>query len=156
MGTYPSPFSCQKTPETTNQYGWVPHGSHQTIPWTILTACINDATLQQSLHYGVIGTLLRPPKGFQDMVHHHCLVPKLIIQGSPNDPVMIPVLHHHKIDPLKDNTPSDTTILNLNGALPVNWMGSAPLPWSSYGNRHPFGICNATCCIQRCDCWQET
>ena len=64
MGTYPSPLPCQKTPEMTNQHGQVPHGSHQPIPWTILAAHINNATLQQHPHHSVIGVLLRPLKGF--------------------------------------------------------------------------------------------
>ena len=63
---------------------------------------INNATLQQCPHHGIIGTLLGPPKGFQDMVHHHHLVPELVIQGSTHNPVVVlPILHHCQINPLK-------------------------------------------------------
>ena len=41
------------------------------------------------------------------MIHYHCLVPKLIIQRSTDNPVVIlPILHHHKVNPL-NNTMSD-------------------------------------------------
>ena len=153
MGTYPSPFPCQKTPKAIDQYCWVPHGPHQPISQTILAACINDATLQQHLHDGVIGVLLRPLKRFQNTVHHHCLVPKLIIQGSPRNPVMIPpILHHHKVNPL-NNTPSEFIKLNLDGVLlPVDLTGSVPLSWSSCGNKCPFRRCNATSSVWRYGC----
>ena len=55
-------------------------------------------------------------------------MPKLIVQGGPQNPVMIPpVLHHCKVDPL-NNTPLEFIELNLNGALPVDLTGSAPPP----------------------------
>ena len=75
------------------------------------------------------GTLLGPLKGFQDMIHHHCLVPELIIQGSPNNPVVIlPVLHHHKVDPLEEHV-IEVKQANFNGApyLLIQWVMS-PLP----------------------------
>ena len=147
MGNYPSSFPSQEPLEATNQHSQVPYRSHQPIPWAIFTTHVDNTMLQQCPHHGIVSVLLGPLKGFQDMVHHHCLVPKLVVQGSTRNPVMIPpVLHHCKVDPL-NNTPSEFIKLHLDGALPAGLTGNVPLPWSSYGTKHPFEKCSATSSI---------
>ena len=75
----------------------------------ILTACVNDTVPQKYPHHGVIGTLLRTSKRFQDLIHHQSLVPELVVKCYPRNPVVVPLfMHHHQVHPLW-KTPLDSS-----------------------------------------------
>ena len=102
METYPSSLSGQQTPKPPRKHGQVPHGPSRSIPGFVYDARIDNATAQQCPHHGIIRTLFRTTKRFQDAVHHQRLVPELVIECRPCNPMVIPVvMHHRQIYPLQ-------------------------------------------------------
>ena len=106
-GTYPSPLPSQKTPESPHKHSRIPHGLSRPIPGLVNDASINNSPTQQCPHHGIIGTLLQTTKQFENVIHHQCLVPKLIIKHCPSHPMVIPIIAHHcQVYPLQGH-PSD-------------------------------------------------
>ena len=63
--------------------------------------------------------------------------------------VIPPIPHQGKVHPLRIR-PLNSIKKNFNGAsLPVDWMDSVALHWSSYGSKHPSEKYGAPWSVQR-------